>query len=120
VRQSSNFAVFVEDTRIANFYGGGGNSLWFRTDQNAEKNGGAPYGGPFASPNSFQAVSHAVGPHHRKAGGLIAGTPYAAVFSITNIAFADGSARSVKTEITRFPARIPEIWVRPEHPNYTW
>jgi prepilin-type N-terminal cleavage/methylation domain-containing protein len=121
IRFSSNFAVFMETDTIANFYGNGGNSLWFRQDSAAETNGSAPYGGAYASPNAYQRPSVSVTLHQRTILPVIAGTPYPGIRSVMNVSFADGSARSIVSEVNRFPARaMDNVWVRPDRPMAGW
>jgi len=120
IHMASNYALFTESNTIANFYGNGGNSLWFRNDPAAESNGSAPYGGPYLSPNAYQSATLSV-MHAVRVLLPITGTPYNGVLGLSNVAFADGSARSVQQQIMKFPApAIDSVWVRPNHVSSRW
>ncbi|HSH94816.1 MAG TPA: type II secretion system protein [Roseimicrobium sp.] len=114
LRQSSCYAVFLCRDGISV---GAGAGLRFRQDQKAE----SP---PYASPNSYHCPTNVMlHNQHSKPGTYIGwnGQPFPKITGFANIAFADGSVRSVAWTVDSYPAKpIEGVYVRPEHPSPTW
>jgi len=119
VKNSSYYAVFIESGAVQSGIGNRGNQFWFRQDSAAESS-------PYLSPNSYHLpqVTGGFGIHRLMGiGGTYSNgavqSPRQSGF--VNIAFLDGSARSVPITIDRTPVRALEnVYVRPEHPSPTW
>jgi len=113
-RMSTSYALFVDSGAIQpGGMGNGGNTLWFRNDPSAES-------APFASPHSYHlpAMQNGMQFHNLRylAGTYGAGFPI--LTGVVNIAFTDGSVRSIPTRVDRAPMRpLEDVYVRPEHPT---
>lgn len=129
VKSSSNVAVFVDSGAIqttnnigppsgVNGVGTAGNKLWFRNDPSAET-------GSYSPPNAYHLpapptgfVIHSLTQGGRYTAGAVT---YPIVRGLVNIAFLDGSVRSIPWQVDRRPARaIDGVFVRPEYPSPTW
>jgi prepilin-type N-terminal cleavage/methylation domain-containing protein/prepilin-type processing-associated H-X9-DG protein len=129
VKGSSNFALFVDGANIqttnnagppsgANGIGNTGNKLWFREDPAADT-------GAYSPPNAYHLPAPTAGfQFHSQTAGpayTVGGVNYGGVRGMINIAFVDGSVRSIPWQIDRFPYKpIDGVWVRPEDRANTW
>jgi prepilin-type N-terminal cleavage/methylation domain-containing protein len=116
IRHSSNYALFMDAGSVTSGYGNGGNGIWFRNEPGAET-------GAFASPRSYHMFAATGGMllHNRRLTGSTYGAGFPAFNGYLNLAFTDGSARSVFVTIDRSPIRpIDGVFVRPERPTPGW
>ena len=114
LQRSSCYAVFACKDQISS---GVGNQLWFRQDSLAES-------GVYASPKSYHSLTNLMLHNRRQVAGTFVGFGGAVVqkaAGVANIAFADGSARSVQWQVDSYPAKpMQDVYVRPEHPTPNW
>jgi prepilin-type N-terminal cleavage/methylation domain-containing protein/prepilin-type processing-associated H-X9-DG protein len=117
VSQSSSYALFTDDDWVANGIGSGGNAMWFRNAPAAET-------GAYASPKAYHLPTNMRLHQRRGIGGTFTdwnGQQAPRIMGVTNIAFLDGSVRSIPYTIDRFPGRpVEDVRVRPEFRNPTW
>jgi prepilin-type N-terminal cleavage/methylation domain-containing protein len=116
IRHSSNYALFMDAGTVVAGYGNAGNNIWFRNEPAAET-------GAFASPNAYHMFATQGGMllHNRRLGGGTYGAGFPVINGYLNLAFTDGSARSVYVTINRSPIRpIEGVFVRPERPTPGW
>ena len=117
VSQSSAYALFTDDDWVATGIGSGGNAMWFRNAPAAET-------GAYAPPKAYHLPTNMRLHQPRGIGGTFTdwnGQQSPRIRGFSNIAFLDGSVRSIAVTIDRFPARpIEDIRVRPEFRNPTW
>jgi prepilin-type processing-associated H-X9-DG protein len=129
VQESTSYAIFVDMGQIqttnnagppsgSNGIGTGGNKLWFRNDPAAE-------GGAYASPHAFHLPAGTGMQIHNKSsapGYTIAGITYPGWRGVVNVAFLDGSVRSIPWQLDRAaPSKpIEGVFVRPEYPSANW
>jgi len=116
IQQSSSYALFVCRDFLGDGIGSGGNSLWFRQDSAAET-------GAYASPNAYHSVGGLLHNQHGMAGTYVgwSGFTYPKLTGYVNIAFVDGSVRSIATKVDSYPAKAIEgVYIRPDHPTPKW
>lgn len=119
VKNASSYALFIESGSVLSGIGTKGNQFRFRQWGGAET-------GSYASPNSYHLpdVTGGFGIHKLKnIGGTYTNGSVQSPrqYGFVNIAFLDGSARSVPFQIDRAPARpLENVYVRPEHPTPRW
>jgi prepilin-type N-terminal cleavage/methylation domain-containing protein len=116
IQRSSAYAMFLCRNQIGNGLGTGANGLWFRQDSAAES-------GAYASPKSYHCFYGLLHNQHGLGGTYVgwSGIVLPKVTGFENIAFVDGSVRSIAARIDRYPSKPLEgVYIRPEHPSPTW
>jgi prepilin-type N-terminal cleavage/methylation domain-containing protein len=119
VKMACNYALFIDSGSVQTGIGTKGNQFRFRQWTPAET-------GSYASPNAYHMpdVTGGFGMHKLKNIGVTytnGSVQSPRQYGFVNIAFLDGSARSVPFKIDRAPARpLENVYVRPEHPAPTW
>jgi len=130
VPEPTSYAVFVDmgvletsgNTATASSgvtgIGNGGNALWFRDDPSACT-------GAYAPPNAYQLPAGQGMQMHNKSpapGYTISGIRYPGYRGVVNVAFLDGSVRSVPWQLDQAPPYKPMsgVFVDPLYPTATW
>jgi len=121
-RNPSTLALYVDTSAVSYGYGTNqANGMWFRNDPAAEN-------GSYASPKAYHLPAGGSGGMmmHQMTGvgGKFTdwnGTQANRIMGYVNIAFLDGSVRSVRFIVDRYPARaLEDVRVRPDRNSLTW
>ena len=121
-KNPSTLAVYVDTSALSYGYGTNqANGMWFRNSPSAET-------GSYASPKAYHLPAGGSGGMmmHQTTGigGTYVewdGSQAKRIMGYVNIAFLDGSVRSVRFIVDRYPARAMEdVRVRPDRLSLTW
>jgi prepilin-type N-terminal cleavage/methylation domain-containing protein/prepilin-type processing-associated H-X9-DG protein len=100
LRQGGRVGLWMDSDTIANGFGNGGNSMWFRQDSTTIS---STVGSSYNWANMQGSLQlHGKSTSNTSYIGYAGGT-YPSITGITNVAFADGSVRTVPVNIKSYP-----------------